>query len=416
MRIIFDGQVLQSSSSNRGIGIYIENLIYAVAERSHADGNEVFIFINGSISRNIEEIVTRFSGVIESDQVLCWNPMNDSELISQKYQHSHKLRELLEYQREMFLSEFSPDVVHVGNVFEGGDVISSVRKFKPDVVTTATLHDLIPFIHQDTYLPNLQDKVWYNGKVQDLLNTNALLCNSESSCSEVEYYLNPRDSKVYNVSGSCSRDYESASELSSIDHLWLSGIGITKPFILSTVGEDPRKNLERTIEAFARLVHLRRNGLQLVFGGNVSDSLVERLKSIALSLDLDSSEIVFSGKISDRQMRTLYATCEVFVFSSWHEGLGLPAIEAMKMNAPLLAADIDVMRKITNLGESLFDPYNVTDISDKLHRVLTSNDFKKKLIYNGVIQAKRYNWRFSARDALSAWDEIICDSNKARTL
>src|SRR5690606_28243302 len=104
---------------------------------------------------------------------------------------------------------------------------------------------------------------------------------------------------------------------------------LTRPFILYAGGTDPRKNLPRLIEAYAALPEEVRSKYCLLFAGKLSEHEEVFLQALAKSAGLTDGELCFSGYVSDADLIGLYNLCELFVFPSWQEGFGLPALEAM---------------------------------------------------------------------------------------
>ena len=76
----------------------------------------------------------------------------------------------------------------------------------------------------------------------------------------------------------------------------------------------------------------------------------------------------------------LYNICRAFVFPSFYEGFGLPALEAMQCGAPVIASNSTSIPEVVGSTAALFDPNSVDDIADKLQRVLTDDEFRADLI------------------------------------
>lgn len=106
-----------------------------------------------------------------------------------------------------------------------------------------------------------------------------------------------------------------------------------------TGGIDHRKNIEGLIKAWSELpMQLRRtHQLAVVCHANENDKL--RLYDLAASFGLKDCDLVLTGFVPDEDLLLLYNACELFVFPSWHEGFGLPALEAMQCGKPVLAAN-----------------------------------------------------------------------------
>jgi glycosyltransferase involved in cell wall biosynthesis len=94
------------------------------------------------------------------------------------------------------------------------------------------------------------------------------------------------------------------------------------------------------------------------------------------------------------------------VFPSFYEGFGLPALEAMQCGAPVIASNSTSIPEVVGSTAALFDPNSVADIADKLHRVLTDDEFRADLIARQLQQSRRFSWEASARRAIKAFEHF----------
>ena len=128
------------------------------------------------------------------------------------------------------------------------------------------------------------------------------------------------------------------------------------------------------------------------------------LKQAARNFGLADREVVYAGYVDDDELVRLYNICRAFVFPSFHEGFGLPALEAMQCGAPVIASNATSIPEVVGTTAALFDPNSVADIADKLHRVLTDDEFRADLIARQLQQVQRFSWDESARRAIKAFE------------
>ena len=122
----------------------------------------------------------------------------------------------------------------------------------------------------------------------------------------------------------------------------------------------------------------------------------------------------FPGQISDQTLTALYDACRAFVFPSWHEGFGLPALEAMAAGAAVIAADASSLPEVADLPEALFDPHDVAAIAAHLERVLTDDAFRQRLQAHGPQQAAKFSWQRTAKDILDFFAKAVEAAEMAR--
>src|SRR3546814_8434694 len=106
---------------------------------------------------------------------------------------------------------------------------------------------------------------------------------------------------------------------------------------------------------------------------------VEHLRSIALEAGLSEDEVVFSGSVDDMELIALYAQSKAVAFPSWHEGFGLPILEAMMFGKAVISSNRSSMPEVVGLDEALFNPFDENDMTASIHRVLTDDAFRSRL-------------------------------------
>jgi glycosyltransferase involved in cell wall biosynthesis len=98
--------------------------------------------------------------------------------------------------------------------------------------------------------------------------------------------------------------------------------------------------------------------------------------------------------------------CKLYVFPSWHEGFGLPALEAMACGAPVIGANTSSLPEVIGCEDALFDPFDVNSISAKIEHALTDDEFRDNLRVHGLSQAKLFSWDKTAQLAIRAFERI----------
>ncbi|MCX6794208.1 MAG: glycosyltransferase family 1 protein [Candidatus Gottesmanbacteria bacterium] len=105
--------------------------------------------------------------------------------------------------------------------------------------------------------------------------------------------------------------------------------------------------------------------------------------------------------VTDAELWNLYQNAQAFVFPSFMEGFGLPALEALANNCPVIASDIPVFHEILGSSATYFDPYRVDDLA----RILKSAAKKRLPVDSGIL--KNYSWQKMAKETLSVYENCI---------
>lgn len=176
-----------------------------------------------------------------------------------------------------------------------------------------------------------------------------------------------------------------------------------KQFIMYVGRPTPHKNLERLVEAFGTL-RAQHPELVLVLAGK-SDANYQRIETLVAARGIKN--VVFSGFVSEGQLRWLYEQCAAYVFPSLSEGFGLPGLEAMVHGAPVVASNATCLPEIYGDAAHYFDPLDAQAMTDAINEVLTDKDLRQKLVEAGKPQAARYSWQRLAEQTLEIYNNTL---------
>jgi glycosyltransferase involved in cell wall biosynthesis len=406
MRIVIDLQGAQTESRFRVIGRYSLSLSLAIA-RNRGD-HEVIIALNGMFPETIESIREAFRDLLPQESIRVWfakGPVRES------VSGNETLRSVAELIRGSFFASLYPDVVLLTSLFEGfaDDAVTSFYNFTPPFRTAVVLYDLIPFTEPDKYLaPNKLYRDHYTKKIEFLKKMDGYLAISAHSAQEGIKYLNLNEKSVVNISTACDELFKKIQHDKFED---LSRLNIAKPFVLYTGGADDRKNIVGLIKAFASLPIQLKNQYQLVIAGKIPDSNLEHLHFCAKKSGLGSTEYLFIGYVTNEELITLYNRCSLFIMPSYKEGFGLPALEAINCGAPVIGSNCSSIPEVIGYKEALFDPYDINDISKKIEKALTDDNFRSDLVSHESKQISKFSWDKSAKRAIEFFEKNIKKNN-----
>ncbi|MDH0418679.1 glycosyltransferase [Delftia tsuruhatensis] len=396
MRIVIDLQGSQAENKDRGIGRLSLSLAKAIAINR---GNyEVLIALNGEFPVSIDAIREEFDSILPQKNIRVWSPLNIPSADGDRPQiHSELLR-------EFFLASLKPDVVLVLSLFEGFSdrAITSIGRVPASYKTVVFLHDLIPLIYADHYLANPSMRAWYLGKIDDLKRADYLICNSNSTKSEAIELAGFSSADVVTVWAGIDSEFRKKNIDEETERNVRERYGLSKSFIMYGGGIDYRKNIEGLIRAYARLPLQTRKDHQLAIVCSIRDVDRWRLVDLAKEHGIDEKDLILTGFVSDEDLLALYNLCKIFVFPSWHEGFGLPALEAMACGRAVIGSNCSSLPEVIGRSDALFDPKNDESIAKKIQHVLSNSEFKTSLELHGVEQSKIFSWERSAKLTISA--------------
>jgi glycosyltransferase involved in cell wall biosynthesis len=170
----------------------------------------------------------------------------------------------------------------------------------------------------------------------------------------------------------------------------------------------PRKNLARVIDAFARLagnpaLAPTLSDVQLVLAGKrgwLYDDLFAQVTRLGLA-----SRVVFPGYIEDTDLPALLGGALALVFPSLYEGFGIPVLEAGACGVPVITSNTSSLPEVAGDAALLVDPHDVDAIADAMLRIATDAELRAELDRRGQENVKRFSWEKCARETLAVLEE-----------
>jgi len=403
MRIVIDLQGAQAENRNRGIGRYARSLALGIVRnRGHHD---VHLVLNGRFGESVDILRLELGELLSQQNIHVWYPTGAVCHLAPDSWH----RTSSELLREAVISNLQPDIVLLTSLFEGlvDNAVTSVGGFSDGILTAVVLYDLIPYIYPDIYLERPAVRLWYQEKVEYLKKADLQLAISESTRTESIDCLGVDPSRIINISAAIDPIFcpVSVSETAEMD--LRNRYDLEKPFVMYTGGIDHRKNIDSLICAFASLPFELRGQYQLAIVCAVQPSERDRLQLLAAECGLNEGDLILTNYVSIDDLLTLYNICHLFVFPSWHEGFGLPALEAMACGRAVVASNRSSLPEVIGRSDALFDPYDDHAIADKLQEVLCNSSLRMDLERHGIEQAARFSWDKTAKIAISSMERCV---------
>jgi glycosyltransferase involved in cell wall biosynthesis len=245
-----------------------------------------------------------------------------------------------------------------------------------------TVHDLVPVRWPET-MPRWHR--WYTARVMRKLLDAAdmVIAVSEDTADDLTSLLQVRQEKIRVVpNGVEPFFFEAVPDRGPV----------REPYVLFVGTPEPRKNLDGL---FAAMTVLKARGVavQLVVVG---------AGGWGTRPDLDSGAR-WMGRVSDDELRALYANAACLALPSLHEGFGLPALEAMAAGTPVVAARSGALPEVTGGAAVLVDPGDATAIADGIEVAIVEGERLRTL---GRARAREFTWRKAAELTAAVYREV----------
>lgn len=188
-------------------------------------------------------------------------------------------------------------------------------------------------------------------------------------------------------------------------------------YILTIGANGPHRNTARLLSAFSILITKYGYSGDLVVVGNTgSRSWRETLDTLASELSL-GSKVVFKDEVPHRDVAAYFKYTEAFVFPSIEETFGIPLLEAMMFGVPIAVSDCDLdtthrgkcfnpFYEICGDAVHYFNPFDVHDTAQGMHRILTDATLRERLIARGKERVRKYNLENTARELVQLFENV----------
>jgi glycosyltransferase involved in cell wall biosynthesis len=236
----------------------------------------------------------------------------------------------------------------------------------------------------------------------------AIIAVSHATKADIVRILGVDEQKVHVVHEAPSPHFQPvhcAQELGRVR----AAYGLPRHFILYVGTIEPRKNLVRLLEAYARLraSHDLDHALLFVGSRGWKD---EAVFSAVERLGLDGA-VRFLGYVPAPDLVALYNLADLVAFPSLYEGFGLPVLEAMACGTPVLTSPNGSLCEVAGSAAELVDPHDVDSIAVGLWHVLHDPDRRHELSVRGRDQAARFSWDRAARQTSRIYAQVARGNN-----
>lgn len=175
------------------------------------------------------------------------------------------------------------------------------------------------------------------------------------------------------------------------------------PFVLYVGSRRGYKNFNALLHAFARS-GLAQQGINLLAFGGGKLSAEEREEAIRLGLEGH----LIHREGDDATLTALYQRAEALAYPSLDEGFGLPPLEAMANNCPVIAANAGAIPEVVDTAAVLFNPSDIDDIAAALLRVIANQEVRQGLIEAGRLRSTHFTLERQARQTLDVYRRVCC--------
>ena len=343
----------------------------------------------GGISKYITSLAENFSKEIDPSIISLFyknNYLKNSNL-SGKLFFYNKVGSLVKYINKAnniyfnyHLKNKKPDIVHL--TYFDKEKLSSTRAKR-----VITEYDLIK---EKFYAENYKDFI--NKKKELFERVDQIICISNNTKKDLQenYSIDPSKISVTHLAVNKDKSFRDKS------------LNI-RPFILYVGSRERYKNFINAIKAYAISSKLMSDFDFVCFGGG---NFSKKEHELFRNLSIDKNRLhYFDGDELD--LNYFYHKARIFIFPSLYEGFGLPLLEAMNMECPVICSNTSCFSEITNNAALLFDPKNIESLKYELEKLIYDDQLLLDLKKKGNNNLKNYSWKKCANETEQLYKKII---------
>jgi glycosyltransferase involved in cell wall biosynthesis len=184
----------------------------------------------------------------------------------------------------------------------------------------------------------------------------------------------------------------------------LSKYQLSGSYILFVGTIEPRKNIDVLLKAFEILLQKHKDRYELVIVGRLGWKYEEFLRKLRSSRA--QSRIRMLGYVPDNDLPFIYKHASLFVYPSIYEGFGLPVLEAMANEVPVITSNLSSLPEVAGDAALLVNPHDEEQIAEMIDKVLSDSELRRQLIKRGRERVKKFSWMETAKQTLKLYEEV----------
>lgn len=331
---------------------------------------------------------------------------NDYTLLPWFYDYRPKtINEATKISQDNFQTKVISDFSDGNSVMECLDIIHSNNfRFPKDISAkkVVTIYDVC-FMDCPEYTTEANRLFCYKGTLDSMLFADKIIAISEYTKKRLLHFFPFVDDKKVEVVYCGNRNTLLKEKVDSklIEKFALN----VDEYFLSVGTIEPRKNYGTLIKAYKLYKERTKSPKKLCIAGGYG-WMQENFKSEIMELGL-TDDVIVTGYVSDEELSNLYRHCFTFVYPTWYEGFGLPVLEAMNFDRPVIASNVTSIPEITEDAAILTTPGDVEALADAMSQLEKDSVLYSQLVDKAKQRLELFSWEKSAEQLVEIYRNLI---------
>tara|TARA_B100001175_G_C19502384_1_gene638862 strand:+ start:663 stop:1775 length:1113 start_codon:yes stop_codon:yes gene_type:complete len=276
--------------------------------------------------------------------------------------------------------DFKPNLIHK----------TYFDNYKTNLPVVLTVYDLIHEKFHDLY----GKKSDFRPKKFAIESADEIICISQNTLKDLDYYYNLKNKKTSVIYlASDLKDFNQSKLKNPINSNYLLYVGKRSGY----------KNFNNFIKAYSLSEQLKKDFKVVCFGGGKF-----RKKEITMfnefKINFDKIKY-FEG--NDLLLTNFYKNATALIYPSQYEGFGLPVLEAMSFNCPVICSNTSSLPEVGGDAVAYFSPNNIENIKSTICEIVYSEKNKNDLLVKGKKRYQMFNWKKCADETLNIYKKLI---------
>ncbi len=287
----------------------------------------------------------------------------------------------------------------------GADMFLSTDGFislRSGVPSCAVIHD-INFEHRPLDLPYLTRKYYRYFFPRFARGATRLATVSEYSRRDIINNYDIDEQKIDLVYNGASKNFTPATEeeIATVRERHTSGA----PYFVFVGSIHPRKNIKNLLRAFEMFREEHKAPFKMVIVGKktfLAKATEEQLESMKFK-----SDVIFTGRLSSGELNDIMSAAWALTFVPFFEGFGIPLVEAMNCDVPILTSNVTSLPEIAGDAAVYAEPESPGSIRDGMVRIVKEEGLREELINKGRKRRRLYSWDNTASELWKTIETVL---------